>query len=126
MKQIKKQGFTLVEIMIVVAIIGLLAAIGVPSIMKAYNTSQEKAKLANIKRVEDAKTTLTLPTNTVAGAAGATETDVNTYADDLTGSTLETNMMDGLQIDDWDELNVGDDPITIGGFEQKATYPNMD
>ncbi|HKL20886.1 MAG TPA: prepilin-type N-terminal cleavage/methylation domain-containing protein, partial [Tichowtungia sp.] len=80
MKQIKKQGFTLVEIMIVVAIIGLLAAIGVPSIMKAYNTSQEKAKLANIKRVEDAKTTLTLPSDSVTGAAGATQQDLADYA----------------------------------------------
>ena len=38
MKQMK-QGFTLVEIMIVVAIIGLLAAIAIPSFMKARTQS---------------------------------------------------------------------------------------
>lgn len=35
MKNLKKQGFTLVEIMIVVMIIGLLAAIATPGFLKA-------------------------------------------------------------------------------------------
>jgi len=48
------QGFTLVEIMIVVAIIGLLAAIGIPSFQKARENALDKAKQNNVRMVETA------------------------------------------------------------------------
>lgn len=51
----KKSGFTLVEIMIVVAIIGLLAAIAIPSFMKSRTTSQQNACINNLRQIESAK-----------------------------------------------------------------------
>ena len=51
----KSKGFTLVEIMIVVLIIGILLAIAIPNFMNARESSRARACVANLKQIDSAK-----------------------------------------------------------------------
>ena len=50
----RNQGFTLVEIMIVVAIIAILAAVAIPNFVKYRRNSQAAACVSNLKQIEAA------------------------------------------------------------------------
>src|SRR6266536_5823142 len=74
----KKSGFTLVEIMIVVAIIGLLAAIAIPNFVRARTTSQQNACINNLRQLDGAVQQYALE-NKLASTASYTLTVLQPY-----------------------------------------------
>ena len=67
----KKAGFTLVEIMIVVLIIGILLAIAIPNFVAARESSRAKACVGNLKQIDSAKQQCAMD-NKLGAAAAAT------------------------------------------------------
>jgi prepilin-type N-terminal cleavage/methylation domain-containing protein len=72
----KKTGFTLIELMIVVAIIAIIAAIAIPNLLRSRMQSNESAAIGNLR--------------TINGSEVAYHSANNRYAltfDDMTGAT---------------------------------------
>ena len=73
-----KAGFTLIEIMIVVGIISLLAAISIPNFIHARATSQASACINNLRKIDDAVQQYALEKNK-SGVAVVSSTVVIPY-----------------------------------------------
>ena len=85
----KRGGFTLVEIMIVVAIIALLAAIAVPNFLRSRKRSQATAVLEDLRIIDSAVDQYAIENNKSGGFGPLTWTDVKSYI--KTGTRLYTS-----------------------------------
>ena len=85
MKMKLKKGFTLVEIMIVVAIIAILAAVAIPNFVRYRKTSMRNACISNLKEIQMACEQWRM-NNSTGGNPGLTDL----YKSDGTGY-LKTN-----------------------------------
>jgi prepilin-type N-terminal cleavage/methylation domain-containing protein len=74
----QRKGFTLVEIMIVVAIIALLAAIAIPSFIKSRQESRKSGCINNLRLIDHAKQQYATA-NDVADSTVLTEANLRDY-----------------------------------------------
>jgi type IV pilus assembly protein PilA len=95
-----KKGFTLVEIMIVVVIIGLLAAMAIPAFKKVRDTSQTKAITNNLRQLASAADQYFLENGvTSIGSSLLVGTDKFVKSVDLVaGETYDATITQGIAI----------------------------
>lgn len=74
----KKKGFTLIELIIVIAIIAILAAIAIPNFLSIQRKARVKADIASAKTIYDATSALVAEGKIIPGTELKTETEIET------------------------------------------------
>ncbi len=114
-------GFTLVEIMIVVAIIGLLAAIAIPNFMHSRAQSQATACINNMRQIDSAIQQFSMETGKKAGDAINYPADITPYIKLNENSSIPSCPAQGI----YNPTLVGNIPSILCSLSDTVSPPHI-
>jgi prepilin-type N-terminal cleavage/methylation domain-containing protein len=109
----KQQGFSLIELLIVITVIAIIAAIAVPNLLKSRAAANEASAIASVRIITTAQITFAATSGGGSYAAGLTEL----VSEDLIDSALGGGSKDGYlftTVGSDTSFTVNADPITEG------------
>lgn len=89
----KRRGFTLIEILIVVLILGILLAIAVPQWMRARESARKTTCLSNLRQIDNAKEQFAIENRLNTGTA-IEESDI--FPEYIRGSSFPSCPVNGV------------------------------
>ena len=107
MKKKNRSAFTLVEVMVVVTILALIAAVGVPSFIKSRTEANKRLRTTNVAAAETAKEEWALLNNKTNGTI-------------VIWDNIENYM--GFGINDLEDLDVNGESIVLNEIGTEASY----
>ncbi len=118
----RRAGFTLIEIMIVVAIVIVLTSIAIPGILRSRVTANEGATLANLRTLNDACQIYHMNEQRYPGALLDLSSANPAYIDNVLGSGQKQGYQFVYALVDPDHFTVNANPLHTGLLKGRYFY----
>lgn len=112
---LNRKGFTLIELMIVVAIIGILAAVAIPAFLRYIQKSKTIEAESNLRKIYDGEVAYYQDEKATVGGGAVTKafTSTSAFAPAATPTSAKQGSPSSFDTTDWNRLHFTVDGPTL-------------